>query len=104
MQHATFHPQLDGMLRACVLHMVQMATARAAPAAADAAPQRQLQQELSHLSFPPHRPLAGSLVPSFAHTTITRRLPTIMDSVLQDLQRLVSTAAGARSRRLVVGG
>lgn len=47
--------------------------------------------KLLQLPYPPCQPLSGSEQGSFAHYTITQRLPTILGSVVKDLHRLKST-------------
>jgi hypothetical protein len=66
-----------------------------APAAAAAA--AAFAATLSRLPFPPHPPLAGSEPGSFAEGTIKTRLPAIMDTVLADLDRLLTTPPFAAS-------
>jgi hypothetical protein len=53
----------------------------------------ELVELLTHSPFPPHTPLAGSIAGSFAHATISKRLPSILDNVVRDLHE--SAAADA---------
>jgi hypothetical protein len=64
----------------------------APPAGGSAAVDSQLVELLQRSPFPPHTPLAGSIAGSFAYTTISKRLPSILDTVVRDLQESAAAA------------
>jgi hypothetical protein len=50
---------------------------------------------LSRLAFPPFQPLAGAEIGSFAHGTISKRLPSIVETVITEIID-VSAMAGSK--------
>jgi len=76
-----------------LLRLQQAAPSQRAAALTPAAVKGSMAAQLLQLPFPPHPPLAGHEAGSFAHTTISTRLPAILDTVLADLDRLASDPA-----------
>jgi hypothetical protein len=58
---------------------------------------------LSQLPYPQFQPLAGSELGSFAHGTISKRLPSIVETIITEILD-VSSKAGAQVRRRLPTG